>query len=161
MIHTEKFDEGGIVMTKTEEVRQQMMAAMKAGDRPRKDALSSLLAALKAKQIDKQAELTEAEENAVVSKELKELHETLDTTPVDRTEAIAEAKARIAVFEEFMPKQMDEEEIGAAIDATFEELGIETPAPSDKGKIMKALMPKVAGKADGKLVNKLVSMHFS
>ncbi|HPR40640.1 MAG TPA: GatB/YqeY domain-containing protein [Oscillospiraceae bacterium] len=148
-------------MTKTEEVRQQMMAAMKAGDRPRKDALSSLLAALKAKQIDKQAELTEAEENAVVSKELKELHETLDTTPVDRTEAIAEAKARIAVFEEFMPKQMDEEEIGAAIDATFEELGIETPAPSDKGKIMKALMPKVAGKADGKLVNKLVSMHFS
>ncbi len=148
-------------MTKTEEVRQQMMAAMKAGDRPRKDALSSLLAALKAKQIDKQAELTEAEENAVVSKELKELHETLDTTPVDRTEAIAEAKARIAVFEEFMPKQMDEEEIGAAIDATFEELGIETPAPSDKGKIMKALMPKVAGKADGKLVNKLVSMRFS
>ncbi|HPD88881.1 MAG TPA: GatB/YqeY domain-containing protein [Oscillospiraceae bacterium] len=148
-------------MTKTEEVRQQMMAAMKAGDRPRKDALSSLLAALKAKQIDKQAELTEAEENAVVAKELKELHETLDTTPADRTESIAEAKARIAVFEEFMPKQMDEKEIGAAIDATFAELGIETPAPSDKGKIMKALMPKVAGKADGKLVNELVSRRFS
>ena len=148
-------------MTKTEEVRQQMMAAMKAGDRPRKDALSSLLAALKAKQIDKQAELTEAEENAVVAKELKELHETLDTTPADRTESIGEAKARIAVFEEFMPKQMDEKEIGAAIDATFAELGIETPAPSDKGKIMKALMPKVAGKADGKLVNELVSRRFS
>jgi len=154
-------DKGGIVMAKTEEVRKQMMAAMKAGDRPRKDALSSLLAALKAKQIDKQAELTEAEENAVVAKELKELHETLDTTPADRTEAIAEAKARIAVFEEFMPKLMEEKEIGAAIDETFAELGIGTPAPSDKGRIMKALMPKVAGKADGRLVNELVSKRFA
>lgn len=148
-------------MAKIEEVRKQMMAAMKAGDRPRKDALSSLLAALKAKEIDKRADLTETEENAVVAKELKELHETLDTTPADRTVAIAETKARIAVFEEFMPKLMEENEINALIDAAFAELGIEAPAPSDKGKIMKALMPKVAGKADGKLVNELVSKRFA
>ena len=82
-------------MSKIEEVRAAMMAALKAGDKPRKDALSLLLSALKSKQIDKRAELTEEEENAVVYREIKEAKETLDATPADRADVIAECRLRI------------------------------------------------------------------
>ena len=82
-------------MSKIDDVRKEMMLALKAGDKPRKDALSLLLSALKSKQIDKRADLTEEEENAVVYREIKEAKETLDTTPADREDVIAECKLRI------------------------------------------------------------------
>lgn len=96
-------------MSKEEEVRTAMVAAMKAKDKERKDALSLLFGALKNKRIDKPGheDLTETEENEVVAK-----------------------------------------------------LGIDTPTPADKGKIMKELMPQVKGRADGKLVNVLVGKLF-
>ncbi len=147
-------------MAKTQEVQTQMMAALKAGDKPRKDALSLLLAALKNKQIDKRAPLTEAEEDAVILREIKEAQETIDTTPADRTAVIEECRARIAVYREFAPVQMDEAALRPIIAATLLELGITSPTAADKGRIMKALMPKVKGKADGKLVNQLVSELF-
>lgn len=147
-------------MAKTQEVQTQMMAALKAGDKPRKDALSLLLAALKNKQIDKRAPLTEAEEDAVILREIKEAQETIDTTPTDRTAVIEECRARIAVYREFAPVQMDEAALRPIIAATLLELGITSPTAADKGRIMKALMPKVKGKADGKLVNQLVSELF-
>lgn len=147
-------------MAKTQEVQTQMMAALKAGDKPRKDALSLLLAALKNKQIDKRAPLTEAEEDAVILREIKEAQETIDTTPADRTAVMEECRARIAVYREFAPVQMDEAALRPIIAATLLELGITSPTAADKGRIMKALMPKVKGKADGKLVNQLVSELF-
>ena len=147
-------------MAKTQEVQTQMMAALKAGDKPRKDALSLLLAALKNKQIDKRAPLTAAEEDAVILREIKEAQETIDTTPADRTAVIEECRARIAVYREFAPVQMDEAALRPIIAATLLELGIPSPTAADKGRIMKALMPKVKGKADGKLVNRLVSELF-
>ena len=85
-------------MAKTQEVQMQMMSALKAGDKPRKNALSLLLAALKNKQIDKRAPLTAAEEDAVILREIKEAQETIDTTPADRTAVIEECRARIAVY---------------------------------------------------------------
>lgn len=143
-------------MSKIDVVRKAMMDALKAGDKPRKEALSLLLSALKAKNIDKRADLTEDEENAVVYKEIKEAQETLDTTPADRTDVIDECKLRIAVWSEFAPARMDEDAIRAVIRDTLAELGIEAPTAKDKGKIMKVLMPKLNGKAEGRLVNQLV-----
>ncbi len=143
-------------MSKIDVVRKAMMDALKAGDKPRKEALSLLLSALKAKNIDKRADLTEDEENAVVYKEIKEAQETLDTTPADRTDVIDECKLRIAVWSEFAPARMDEDAIRAVIRDTLAELGIEAPTAKDKGKIMKVLMPKLNGKAEGRLVNRLV-----
>ena len=143
-------------MSKIDVVRKAMMDALKAGDKPRKEALSLLLSALKAKNIDKRADLTEDEENAVVYKEIKEAKETLDTTPADRTEIIDECKLRIAVYSEFAPRRMDEGEIRVAIAETLAELGIDAPTARDKGRLMKVLMPKLNGKAEGRLVNQLV-----
>ena len=137
-------------------IRKEMIAAMKNKDKERKNALSMLLTALKNAQIDKREELTEAEENGIIAKEIKQTKETVDSCPADRTDIIDECKARLAVLEEFAPEQMNEEQIRAEIDAVLSELGIDAPTMKDKGNVMKNLMPRVKGKADGKLVNQLV-----
>ena len=144
-------------MSKIDEIRKAMVDAMKAKDKETKDALSLLLAALKNKAIDKRADLTEEEEIQVILKEIKQTKETLEMTPADRTELIEETKKRIAVLEAFAPKMMGEEEIKAIIAGVLADLGIESPTAKDKGRIMKDLMPKVKGKADGKLVNDIVA----
>lgn len=144
-------------MSKADEVRKAMVAAMKAKDKERKDSLSMLLSALKNKAIDKREDLTEAEENEVVLKEIKQTKETLEMTPADRTDIIEECSKRIAVYEEFAPKMLNEDEIKTVIDGVLKELEIETPTGKNKGRIMKVLMPKIKGIADGKLVNQVLA----
>ena len=148
-------------MSKIDTVRAAMMQAMKDKDKARKDALSLLLSALKNKAIDKRADLTEDEENAVIFREIKQAQETVDTTPADRTDIIEEARLRIAVYGEFVPKLMGENEIREVIAAVLAELAIEKPTAKDKGKIMKTLMPRVKGKADGSLVNQVLGSFFA
>ena len=147
-------------MSKIDEVRADMVKAMKAGDKESKETLSMLLAALKNKAIDKRSDLTAEEETQVILKEIKQTKETLEMTPADRTEIIDECNKRLAVLEQYAPKMMDEAEIRAVIDATLSEVGIEAPEAKDKGKIMKVLMPKVKGKADGKLVNDILMTYM-
>ncbi|KAI4444532.1 GatB/YqeY domain-containing protein [Schaedlerella arabinosiphila] len=147
-------------MSKIEEVRKDMVAAMKAGEKERKATLSALLTALKNKAIDKRADLTEEEEVQVILKEIKQTKETLDTTPADRTDIIEECTKRLSVLEEYAPKMMDSEEIKAVIQSVLSDLGIDAPTAKDKGRIMKELMPKVKGKADGKLVSELVASLY-
>ena len=130
-------------MSMIDVIRKEMMTAMKNKDKERKESLSMLLSALKNAQIDKREDLTEAEENTIIAKEIKQTKETMDTCPADRTDIIDECKARLAVLEEFA------------------ELGIDAPTMKDKGKVMKNLMPRVKGKADGKLVNQLVGAKLS
>ncbi|HIS96026.1 MAG TPA: GatB/YqeY domain-containing protein [Candidatus Ventricola gallistercoris] len=148
-------------MSKIDAVRAAMMQAMKDKDKARKDALSLLLSALKSKMIDKRADLTEEEENAVIFREIKQAQETVDTTPADRTEIIEEAKLRIAVYSEFAPKLMDEAEIRKVIEEVLSELSLSAPTAKDKGRIMKTLMPRVKGKADGGLVNQVLGTYFA
>ena len=148
------------MMTKVDAVRKAMMEALKAGDKPRKEALSLLLSALKAKTIDKRADLSEEEANAVVYREIKEAQETLDTTPADRADVIAECRLRMAVYAEFAPARMDDEAIRGVIEETLAELGLSEPTAKDKGRLMKALMPKVRDKAAGAAVNRLVGTYL-
>ena len=148
-------------MSKIDEIRSEMVAAMKAGDKERKAALSFLLSSLKNKAIDKRADLTEEEEGQVILKEIKQTKETLDMTPADRTEIIEECNKRLAVLEQYAPKMMDEAEIKEVVASVLAEMGLDAPTANDKGKIMKNLMPKVKGKADGKLVNEIVSAFMN
>ena len=148
-------------VTVTELLAAAMMQAMKDKNKERKDALSLLLSALKSKQIDKRADLTEEEENAVIFREIKQAQETIDTTPADRVQTIEEAKLRMQVYGEFAPKLMDENEIRTVIKEVLAELQIEQPTAKDKGRIMKTLMPRVKGKADGGLVNQVLGGFFA
>lgn len=144
-------------MAKIDEVRAAMVQAMKNGDKARKDVLSLLLSALKAKFIDKRADLTEEEENAVIQKEIRQTRETLESAPKDRESIIEQCEFALSVLEPFAPKMMTEEDIRKTVSDVLAGLGISEPSVRDKGKIMKALMPRVKGKADGGLVSGIVS----
>lgn len=148
-------------MSKIDEIRAEMVTAMKNRDKARKDSLSMLLAALKNKAIDKRADLTEAEEFEVIKKEIKQTKETLEMAPADRTDIIEECKLRIQVLSEFAPEEMSEDAIREVVKEVIASLGIENPTVKEKGKIMKELMPKVKGKADGALVNQIVGEMLS
>lgn len=144
-------------MRKQEIVYSEMVKAMKSHNKERKDALSMLLAALKNAAIDCRRELSEIEENAVVMKEIKQVKETLSLCPADRTDIKAQCEFRISVFEEFCPKLMSKSEIAEVIMDILFEMGLNNVSPKDKGKIMANLMPKVKGKADGKIVNEVLT----
>ena len=122
-------------MTKTELIKNEMIKALKAHDKETKESLSMLLQALQKAAKDKRTDLTEAEENAVILKEIKQVQETIESCPVERTDIMGFMLTRKNLYEQFAPKQMTKK---------------------DKGKIMKNLMPKVKGKADGKDVNFVV-----
>lgn len=143
-------------MNKTEIVRTEMIKAMKEKNKVRKDALSMLLNVLKNAQIEKRGELTEEEADAVIKKEIKQTKETYDSAPASREDVRIEAAARLAIYKEFVPKDLSEEQILSIIYETLKELNMENPTIKDKGKLMKALMPKVRGKADGKMVNDIL-----
>lgn len=141
-------------------IRNEMVQALKNGDKARKDTLSMLVSALDLKAKEKRENLTEDEEFAVLRKELKQTQETLDTSPVDRQDIIDKAKFRISVINEFIPSLMSEVQIREVVENVLKDLNLDSPNKTDKGKIMKILMPKVKGKADGKLVNIVLESYF-
>lgn len=144
-----------------EKIKQDMIAALKSGDKERKDSLSLLVSALNSKAKEKLAELTESEELSVLQKELKQTKETLEFAGSDRPDIINKCNFRISVIESYLPKQMDESDIRNIIDEVISNLSIESVTKGDKGRIMKDLMPKVKGKADGKLVNSILETYFN
>lgn len=146
----------GKVMSKIDEVRAEMVTAMKNKDKERKDSLSMLLSALKNKAIDKREDLTPDEENEVIKEEIRQTKETLETAPADRTDIVEQCEKRLAVYKEFVPEDLSEDAIREIVKGVLSDLGIEAPTAKDKGKIMKELMPKVKGKAEGSVVNKIV-----
>lgn len=148
-------------MTKTDTIRQATTQALKDHDKERREALSMILSALKLKAIDKREPLTPEEEDQVILKEIKQMQETIDTAPADRLDIIDKAKQRIAIYEEFAPKQMNAEEVKEEILAVFAELNLDAPTGKDKGIIMKNLMPKLKGKADGALINQVLAQLLS
>ncbi|MCU6744513.1 GatB/YqeY domain-containing protein [Suilimivivens aceti] len=143
-------------MSMADKVRSEMVAAMKNKEKDRKDALSMLLSALKNKAIDKREDLTEAEEFEVVKKEIKQTKETMELAPADREDIKEACEKRLAVYQEFAPEEMSEEAVLAEVKAVLAALAIDAPSMKDKGKVMKELMPKVKGRADGGMVNKIV-----
>ena len=143
-------------MSMADKVRSEMVAAMKNKEKDRKDALSMLLSALKNKAIDKREDLTEAEEFEVVKKEIKQTKETMELAPADREDIKEACEKRLAVYQEFAPEEMSEEAVLAEVKAVLAVLAIDAPSMKDKGKVMKELMPRVKGRADGGMVNKIV-----
>ena len=138
-----------------EQLSSDMVAAMKARDKERKDPISSLVSAVKKVAIDEgcredvPAELVDR----VIIKELKTVKEQLDACPADRTDLLAEYQKRYDVISEYAPKMMSAEEVKAYIEGHFAEV----LATKNKGQIMKAVMGELKGKADGKVINETVA----
>lgn len=143
-------------MTKTELVKTKMIEALKAHDKETKESLSMLLQALQKAAKEKRRELTETEENTVILKEIKQAQETIESCPIERTDIMGFMLTRINLYEQFAPKQMNKDEIRKIVNNVLNELNINNPTKKDKGKIMKNLMPKIKGQADGKDINAVV-----
>ncbi len=148
-------------MSMIDTVRTEMMTAMKNKEKLRKDALSALLSALKSKAIDNKGELSDEDAFGVIAKEVKQLKETMELAPEGYEAVKEECAAKIAVLNEFLPKQLSDDEIRETIKGVLSQLGIEAPTGKEKGVIMKTLMPLVKGKADGKKVNEILSTFFN
>ncbi|MEH6941204.1 GatB/YqeY domain-containing protein [Bacillus sp. JJ722] len=106
------------------------------------------------------SELTEAEELTVLSRELKQRKDSLqEFSNAGREDLVEKIQTEIKYVEAYMPQQLSEAEVSEIVKETIQSVGATSKA--DMGKVMGALMPKVKGKADGSLVNKLVQQHLS
>lgn len=138
-----------------ETLQKDMIAAMKEKDKVRKDAISTLVSAVKKVAIDEgcRDDIKEELVDRVILKEIKTVKEQIDTCPAERAELKAEYQARYDVFTEYAPKMMSEEEVKTFITEKFADV----VATKNKGQIMKAVMPELKGKADGKVINQVVA----
>ncbi len=128
---------------------------MRASDETRKTALRSVIAGIKLAKVEKQAELTDDDVQAVIRKEIKSHRESIaDAQKASRADLAAQSEAIIAILESFLPKQFSRDEIIAQAQAVIAEVGASSPV--DMGKVMKVLQPKLKGLADGKLVSDVV-----
>jgi len=136
-------------------LQKDMIQAMKDHDKARKDSIAVLVSATKKLAIDAgcREDIPDDMADQAILKEIKSVREQIDTCPADRTELLAEYKARLAVFEEYAPKMLSAEEVEAVIKDKFAEV----LATGNKGAIMKAVMGELKGKADGKVINETVA----
>ena len=137
-------------------LQKEMVMAMKEHNKIRKETISALISAVKKTAIDEKSKdnITEELVNKVILKEKKTMQEMIDTCPADRVELLEEYKSRMTIIEEFAPQMMSEEEVRKAVYNIIASVDI---PHSGKGYIMKAVMPRLKGKADGKLINKVVT----
>jgi hypothetical protein len=143
-------------MTLNDKVAADLTAAMKAKDAPRLSALRMLKAAIVNKGVEKGRDLDDAEVLQVVSALVKQRRDSIEQfSKAGRTDLVGKETAEVAVLEAYLPPGATAAEIDDAIDAAIAETG--ASSPRDLGKVMKAVMPKLAGKhADGKAVNEAV-----
>ena len=138
-----------------EQLQKEMIAAMKARDKERKDSISSLVSAVKKVGIDNgcRDNIPEDIVDSVILKEIKSVKEQIDTCPADRTDLLEQYKARYDVFNEYAPKLLSEDAVRDILTTKFADV----IATKNKGQIMKAVMAELKGKADGKVINQVVA----
>lgn len=140
---------------KIEVLQKEMIAAMKAHDKVRKDAISSLIAAVKKVAIDEGTRENIPEElvDRVILKEMKSVKEQIDTCPESREELKAEYTKNYEIISEFAPKLLSLDEIKAILNKKFADV----IATKNQGMIMKTVMAELKGKADGKTISTAVA----
>ena len=135
-------------------------AAMKAGDKARKDALSLLRAAIKQKRVDEQIEITDAVVVAVIEKMLKQRKDSITQYEAAKRQDLADAeKFEAGVLAGYMPQGLSAAEVESVVMAAVAESGAKGPA--DMGKVIALVKPKVAGRADMGEVSKLVKAKLA
>ncbi len=136
-------------------LQKDMIAAMKARDKERKETISSLVSAVKKLAIDegKRDDIPDELVDRAVLKELKTVKEQVETCPADRTDLKEQYEFRLSVVSEYAPKMMSEDEIKDLLNLKYAEV----VATKNKGNIMKAVMGELKGKADGKVISAVVA----
>jgi len=137
------------------QLNESVKDAMKTGDEVRKRTLRMALAAVKQIEVDKRVALDDAAVISLLQKEIKNRREAIEEAKkANRPDLIADNEAEIKVLEVFLPQAMPAEELRALVQAAIAETG--AAAPSDMGKVMKVVMPKVAGRAPNDMISATV-----
>lgn len=147
-----------------DQLQTELTAAMKARDKTRSSTLRMVLAAItKAEVAGKEPrELTDADVTDVLAKEAKQRREAAEAfTQGGRQESADQELAEAAIINEFLPAQLTEAEVTQLVEATIDELGAAQEGMRAMGKVMGALQPKIAGRADGGVVAGLVRARLS
>jgi uncharacterized protein len=148
-------------MSLLDQLNQDMKQAMKNKEKDKLIVIRMVKAALQNEAIKLgKNELSEEEGLTVLSRELKQRKDSLqEFQKADRLDLVEKTQAEVDILIDYMPKQLSEEEVSEIVKQTISEVNATSKA--DMGKVMGALMPKVKGKADGSLVNKLVQQLLS
>jgi len=138
-----------------QELQTALKDAMKSKDRERRDVIRFIQSAVKQVEIDEQTELDDDAIMQILQKEAKKRRESIvELEGAGRAEAAEGEKFELSVIEDFLPKQLTEEELKPIVQAAIEETG--ATSMKEMGSIMKVVMPKVQGRADGRQVNAIV-----
>lgn len=137
------------------QLQDDMIAAMKARDKVRKDAISALVSAAKKVAIDEgcRDDIKEELVDRVILKEIKSVKEQLETCPESRGDLRAEYQARYDIFMKYAPQMMSAEEVEKFITEKYADV----VSGKNKGLIMKTVMPELKGKAEGSVINQVVA----
>jgi uncharacterized protein YqeY len=142
-------------MTIKTQLNDSLKDAMKSGDEVRKRTVRMVLAAVKQAEVDKRTELDDAAVMNLIQKEVKNRREALEEArKANRADLVEANEAEIHVLQAFLPKAMPAEELRALVQAVIAETGATSPA--DMGKVMKTVMPRVAGRAPNEMVSATV-----
>ena len=142
-------------MSMKTQLNDSMKDAMKSGDEVRKRTVRMALAAIKQAEVDKRIELDDAAVMSLLQKEIKNRRESLEEAKkVNRADLIEANEAEINVLQGFLPQAMPAEELRSLVQAAIAETGAVSPA--DMGKVMKTVMPRVAGRAPNDMVSATV-----
>ena len=143
-----------------ERILKELMQAMKAQDKEKLSVLRMVKGAIQLEEINKKKELNDDEVIAVISKQIKTRKESIaEFKKGNREDLVTQTENEITILNEYMPAQLSEEEIIKVIEDAFNE--VNPQAPSDMGKIMKTITPKLTGKADMTFVSKTVKEKIS
>ena len=141
-------------------INDDLKAAMRGGDAPRRDALRLLLAALKQREVDERKELADAEVVAIVDKLIKQRRESITQFEKGgRQDLVQKEKFELDLLQAYMPQALSDAEVEAEIAAALQATGAK--AIADMGKVMAVLKPKLAGKADMGKVSALIKARLA
>lgn len=142
-------------MTLLTKLNDDMKAAMKGKDKESLQVIRMLKASLQNEKINLGRDLTDEEELAIISREMKQRRDSLaEFEKVGRDDLAEKTKSEIAIVERYLPAQLTEDEIRQVVSQAIEQTG--ASSPKEFGKVMGVVMPKVKGKADGNQVNAIV-----
>lgn len=147
-------------MNLKERINEDMKAAMRARDSERLGAIRMLQAAIKQKEVDERIVADDAAVLAIVEKLIKQRKDSIEQfTKAGRDELVAKESAELALLTAYLPQQMTDEELAAAVDAAIAETGASGIAAM--GKVMGVLKPRIAGRADMGKASALVKQKLA
>ncbi len=143
-------------MSLQDKLLEDTKKAMRDGDKVRRSILNFLRSAIHNEEIRKQSQLKDQDVIEVIARQAKQIKESItEFTKGNRPDLVAKEQADLLILQEYLPAQMSREEILKIVKSVISQVNPEVPG--DKGKVMGQLMPQLKGKADGSLVNEIVT----